>query len=408
MRLSQKLSRLAATLLATTLLACTAALPASAELDKGVSRGSTVTVNTVFTIPANVKTPNVTFTYTVDDATATNEKDGDNDVKSGVENGVYVNKVEENKVLSGNVTFAPTDSIDTGEGKGTFDQIHTVTKSIQLTVDPSVFPSAGVYKYTITQSLKTPNDNVTPDDNTVKTLYVYVTEDTNGTRSIAYTKLFAGNNQSGKTDNFSASYLKNYVPGDGDGTLLLSKIVTGDFGDKDKGFSFTVTIDPATEGNTYYYEVGTVDKDGAYTAKDAADQNFNTQVIDASGKTITLKHYEAIKIYGLVAGDDYAIVENDGGKNGYSTTATIGGQNASFPAIEDPENPETTVVQYSVAGTIAQDNESKKVEQVKVAYTNDRTSTTPTGVVMNVAPYILLVVIAVAGAFVFLRKRRED
>lgn len=40
--------------------------------------------------------------------------------------------------------------------------------------------------------------------------------------------------------------------------------------------------------------------------------------------------------------------------------------------------------------------------------TNTRSTTTPTGIVMNVAPYALLVVVAVAGCFVFLRKRNED
>ena len=43
-----------------------------------------------------------------------------------------------------------------------------------------------------------------------------------------------------------------------------------------------------------------------------------------------------------------------------------------------------------------------------VEFTNDREASTPTGIVMNVAPYALLVVIAAAGCLVFLRKRDED
>ena len=41
-------------------------------------------------------------------------------------------------------------------------------------------------------------------------------------------------------------------------------------------------------------------------------------------------------------------------------------------------------------------------------FTNNREAVSPTGIVMNVAPYVLLVVVAAAGCFVFLRKRRED
>ena len=43
-----------------------------------------------------------------------------------------------------------------------------------------------------------------------------------------------------------------------------------------------------------------------------------------------------------------------------------------------------------------------------VKYENSKNATTPTGVIMNVAPYALMVVIAVAGVAVFMRKRVED
>lgn len=411
MRLSSKLTRMAATLLATAMLACTAALPASAdELDTGVTAGNEVTINTVFTIPAKVNTPNVTFTYTVATATATaSEKDGNNDVKDGVAEGVYFSKNEKDeKVLMGDVTFTPATPIDTGAGKGTFEEVHTVTQNVTLNVDSSVFTSAGIYKYTITQSLKNENTNVTLDTNYIKTLYVYVTEsegeDETLTRTVAYTKLFNTNTAEGKTDHFTAAYLSGYTPDSDEGTLLLSKTVTGDFGDKNKDFSFNVSVTPATTDNTYYYEVGSIGENGTFKANET--QNKQDQVISATDTTISLKHNQAIKIYGLVVGDFYSINETSGGKDGYTTTAKVNDVDASFAAIEDPETGET-VVQYAVGNTIAA-NEESEVEQVKVAYTNNRISTTPTGVVMNVAPYILLVIIAVAGAFVFLRKRRED
>ena len=41
-------------------------------------------------------------------------------------------------------------------------------------------------------------------------------------------------------------------------------------------------------------------------------------------------------------------------------------------------------------------------------YTNTREAVSPTGLIMDIAPYALLVVVAAAGCFVFLRKRRED
>lgn len=89
-------------------------------------------------------------------------------------------------------------------------------------------------------------------------------------------------------------------------------------------------------------------------------------------------------------------METSGGQNGYTTTATV----------DNVAENNLVANSYGVTKTIAETE--GKVKAVKVAYTNNLESTAPTGVVMNVAPYILLVVIAVAGAFVFLRKRRED
>ena len=43
-----------------------------------------------------------------------------------------------------------------------------------------------------------------------------------------------------------------------------------------------------------------------------------------------------------------------------------------------------------------------------VVFYNTRDAVSSTGIVMNVASYVLLVVVAAAGCFVFLRKRRED
>lgn len=392
MRLSQKLSRLAAAFMATAMLACTAALPASA-LDTGVTAGADVTVDTVFTIPANVKTPNVTFTYTVSTATPvtqpTAETDGGREVKAGVDGGVYFG-TQESKVSTQDVVFDPSLNADPSKN---FTEDHTVTRDMTLHVDATAFQYAGVYKYTITQALKGDNGNVTLDSAPTKTLYVYV-EDNNGTISVAYTKLFAGNNVSGKTDNFTAEYLKDYEPNNDEGTLLLSKNVTGTFGDKNKEFEFTVKVQPVTTGNTYYYEVGTVSDQGVFTADQK--QEADKQVIRATEATIKLKHHQAIKIYGLVAGDTYTIVETSGGQNGYTTTATV----------DNVAENNLVANSYGVTKTIAETE--GKVKAVKVAYTNNLESTAPTGVVMNVAPYILLVVIAVAGAFVFLRKRRED
>ena len=82
------------------------------------------------------------------------------------------------------------------------------------------------------------------------------------------------------------------------GSLTISKTVTGTAGEKDKQFTFTVTI--GAEG-TYNY---TGSKTGTIT----------------SGGTVQLKHGESITISGIPVGTSYAVVESD--NSGYEVTKT--------------------------------------------------------------------------------------
>lgn len=82
------------------------------------------------------------------------------------------------------------------------------------------------------------------------------------------------------------------------GSLTISKIVTGTAGEKDKLFTFTVTIGAS---GSYSY---TGSKTGTIT----------------SGGTLQLKHGESITISGIPEGTSYAVVESD--NSGYEVTKT--------------------------------------------------------------------------------------
>lgn len=366
MRLSSKLTRMAATLLATAMLACTAALPASAE--GGTVTGSTMSIKTTLKMPANLVVPNATISYTVEKADP-NESDLDG-VEAGV-NGV---------VTVASASFTPDDS----NGK-TITSDYTVEKTSTLTAAVGSFGHAGIYKYTVTPSCTTPG--MSCDEANI--LYVYIANENTGLK-VANIVMFSGDpteEATGKTADFEASY--NNTVGDFC-NLVLSKTVKGDFGDKTKPFSFNVKVTPNNTDDKYYYETGTVNDKGVFTRDSVQKAD---QFIDAAGADITLSHGKAIMVYGLVKGDKYEIKETKVDTYSTSATSTDSGATTADGATE-----------YTVANSTG----LTTMSDIAVVYTNDRTSTPATGVVMNVAPYILLVVIAVAGAFVFLRKRRED
>lgn len=177
-------------------------------------------------------------------------------------------------------------------------------------------------------------------------------------------------------------------------TVTVTKSVLGEMGSYEDWFNFSVT---KTDG-----EVVDVDKDTDETTTEEGYafrlQNGDTVILinlkpgdviqlfeqtSASGYKID-DNNTRVHIYGLSNGDAYTVTENAANSDGYVTTI-------------DGSSTENGVK----SGSFANSN-------VTVAYTNTRDAVSPTGLIMDIAPYVLLVVVAAAGCFVFLRKRRED
>ena len=107
--------------------------------------------------------------------------------------------------------------------------------------------------------------------------------------------------------------------------------------------------------------------------------------------------------------DKYTISERAANKNGYTTTIkvnTVEVEEADW--IDGNNDGKKDGVSGNVEAKVSEDNTDAYDVENEVLFTNDRDAVSPTGIVMNVAPYALLVVIAAAGCFVFLRKRDED
>ena len=75
----------------------------------------------------------------------------------------------------------------------------------------------------------------------------------------------------------------------------------------------------------------------------------------------------------------------------YKTTIKIGNTDAT-----EKENADRKVEGKTIA------------ENTTVTFTNTRNVDTPTGVILNIAPYILMVALAGVLAFFFLRKRHYE
>ena len=114
-----------------------------------------------------------------------------------------------------------------------------------------------------------------------------------------------------------------------DGSLIVSKTVSGNWGDTDADFTFTVTLTGETD---------------AGAAAETVTGTFATRRTDAGGSVtdgtitfnggvsgrFTLKDGEFLTILGLPAGIGYTVTEAEADQNGYTTTGT--GWTGTIPA----------------------------------------------------------------------------
>lgn len=302
---------------------------------------------------------------------------------------------------SNELAFTPgEDNNDNGE-----DLTNSFTNSGKLTVTASVFKQPGIYHYTVNETEGSYEGIVY--DKAVRHVYLYVNyakdADGNLTDTLEVGNVVVSKEVDGvetkvggyeidnvNLNNKGIEFTNNYGDQSGndpdpenpkpedknDSThdITIGKTVTGNQGDKKAVFNFTVTVN-GDSGEKYKV----VDKDG------------NVQKALTSGKpeTYQLKHGETIKITGLTENDTYTVVETEANQNGYTTTYTPG---EGATRVND----EGETIQ-----AVAKDGAQYTV-------TNDRDVTTPTGIVLSFAPYILLVALAGVFGVLFLRRRKEE
>lgn len=360
MNAKRKIRRALVTMLSVALLAACTLMPAMAASVTGdgtnAVTGFTITKN--LTKEANTMVPNVSFGYTVAPAnpTASEERNGV-PVSRGIDGGV---------TCTDTAVFAPG---------GALNNSTTVSDTVDFDIVATSFTTPGVYKYTITENAFD-YDGITDVTGSL-TLYVYV-ENVNNKVQVTYTEVVDPDGGTGSTAVKTDTYTNDY---DSQGNVLhdltVYKVISGNAADLTDSFSFDVTISGET-GEQYYVQIGTYTAEGGFAAGSDA-------VILTSGTkhTFTLGNNQAIKIYGLDSDDSYTVEELNDNTNGYTLK------------INDVSNADGIT-----SGTISAD--------ATVKFENNKVVSTPTGVILNVAPYALMVVIAAVGALVFLRKRAED
>lgn len=334
------------------------------------------------TTDGNTHAPNTVFKFTISNGDSGNITDGEGKIKvvyAGVDGGLSF-KDDKNSI-----SFTPGDTVAaTYNGTGTI----TVAENVKET-----FKNPGVYHYVLKETAGT-YDGITYDP-IEKHIYVYVAN--KGTDLIveAVTVADGKNGEIGTEAKCDTLKFTNVY---GDGTpddaihdFIIKKTVTGNQGDKNKEFSFTVTIDGDDADKP---EAGAEKYMAVKTSKTGGEETIH--ITDGVAQEFTLMNGETLHIYGLSEKDTYTVTETDYSADGYTTIVK-----------DDVENDE--FVNIPAIGTPGEDGKVLTADGRVVEFINDKQVGPATGVAMTFAPYVLLVAAAGGlGAVVLGKKKRED
>ena len=167
----------------------------------------------------------------------------------------------------------------------------------------------------------------------------------------------------------------------------MEKQVTGNQGDRDKYFAFTVHITDAVAGTVY--KVDLTNAEAAPTVD--GEEKTNAATLTAAEGTVTAIYYlkddQSIVIRGLTADTKYTITEDPYTADGYTTSHKID---------------EEAIVSNSSTG-----EQTMGTTAHKVIFTNDKQGVVPTGILLETAPYIILGLVVFAGLLALFATRRR-
>ena len=166
--------------------------------------------------------------------------------------------------------------------------------------------------------------------------------------------------------------------------VTVKKRIKGGFADTSRSFNFAVTVE-SQDAKGERYKVEVLDKAGAVTE--------TTFVDDRQGKNFSVSQDSGLRIYGLTKNDLVKVHETDGAD--YVMTVSPDKDNSFIKNIVKPDNNFKT--QFNVVK-----------DEAKFDVINTKEATTPTGIVMNVAPYAMMLAVAGGLGVVFMNRKKEE
>jgi hypothetical protein len=321
-------------------------------------------------------------------------------------------------ITSVTATFAPSNTVDTSLATLTAHDGHGVVTQNTTSILAGIpsYASAGAYVYTVTENGTTNPATLTNGQISVMSqaeyrMTVFVENETDGAGKITggvYVKAIgyesikndAGNivPAEPKTDPI---FINRY---EATTDLEISKTVIGVSADVEQEFTYDLVL-------TKINDIAIVDNYGA-TLNGTPQVNFISFPADTNTvtKTFTLKHDDKLVIENLPAGTTYTITERATPAYLPNVNVTINGGTSVGSASPLAPNATMTVGTGGNTGVAVLDTGAiiLGINSNEINWLNTRTDISPTGILINNLPYILLIVVAIGGfAGYIVSKRRK-
>lgn len=372
--MKRKLSTALVMLLAFVLLIGTTAITASAAETTYQSIGGSTSFVKNLVVDADANIPNVTFSYTIrrgtpQDATATTIEI----LESSLGGGSIGTAEFSNADTANTINGLPTDADHSNPTAGK----KYAQKSVSITFPVGTFTKPGVYRFVITET-NNRLPGVTYDSNPTRYLDVFVVANSNNELSVdsyvlrdAATTIGLNGEYTSNPDKKSSGYINTLTQHNFD----FSKTISGNQGDKNKRFNFTLNITGANPGT---YPITAHDVEG----------NPDSIIVGADGTATgvySLTNDSTVKVIGLNEGAVCTVTENP---DDYTATHKLDAGEENSGAS---------------SGDITLNSDHS------VAFTNTRNGIIPTGIIMTIAPFAIgICVFGAVFIFIIVRRKRRS
>lgn len=402
--MSKKMKRISVFALALLMLAL-CALPAMAgtytPLD-GADTGTYTLTEQMKLEKADTPKPTVTYTFAV--TTTGNPAVSGTFGLAGGATGVPT-------ISSGDtVTYNSSTEYTAGDGTD-YSRVSNPVHNVVFDFSNVEYTLPGVYYWTITKTASnfdsnekdvTNNNIASPSTTpaTIQTMYLYAivtnkdstgTGNTDNTLQVTY-GIYEADDEDDNLTTKDNTIEDKYPASLRD--LTLKKIVAGNQGDRTKPFTFTISL-TGTGSNTYTLNYADDQNTGSWGPNHPTEISFGTPV------TVDLKHDQSVTVVGLPEGVSYTITET-----GVSSGNTTDGYAVSA-VVSDGDNNLGVTNNANSTGIVS--DTALGLDGATVTYTNNKTTTPPTGIIMQVgAPIAGILLVCGLFAVLIVSKRKKQ